>query len=93
MAGADQGRGRTRPDRPLPVRPARVPGRPPQRGARPLPDAVADAYAAPLTTLALALVDWTDPAVLTLTPEADAVMLAYQKVTESPPARHDWHRS
>ncbi|MFI9775745.1 DUF3987 domain-containing protein [Streptomyces sp. NPDC051956] len=31
----------------------------------------------------LALADWTDPALLTLTPEADAVMLAFQKVTEA----------
>ncbi|MET7715268.1 YfjI family protein [Streptomyces sp. NPDC005407] len=48
-----------------------------------IPDAVADAYAAQLAGLTTALVDWTDPAVLTLTPEADAVMHAYQKVTES----------
>lgn len=40
-------------------------------------------YARQLSGLTLALTDWTDPAVLALTPEADAVMLAYQKVTES----------
>jgi len=49
----------------------------------PIPDQVADQYAQQLSTLTLALVDWTDPAVLTLSPEADAVMLAYQKVTEA----------
>ncbi|MEV6785544.1 YfjI family protein [Streptomyces sp. NPDC051098] len=43
----------------------------------------ATAYAQRLSGLTMALADWTDPAVLTLTPEADAVMLAYQKVTES----------
>ncbi|MFV5996323.1 YfjI family protein [Streptomyces sp. NPDC056231] len=40
-------------------------------------------YAHRLGGLTMALADWTDPAVLTLSPEADAVMLAYQKVTES----------
>ncbi|WP_326671251.1 YfjI family protein [Streptomyces sp. NBC_01257] len=40
-------------------------------------------YARQLGGLTLALADWTDPAVLTLTPEADTVMLAYQRVTES----------
>ncbi|CAM5547650.1 hypothetical protein SCALM49S_09416 [Streptomyces californicus] len=48
-----------------------------------LPEETAAAYAKQLGGLALALADWTDPAVLTLTPEADAVLLAYQKVTES----------
>ncbi|MFC8020533.1 YfjI family protein [[Kitasatospora] papulosa] len=43
----------------------------------------ATTYAQRLSGLTMALADWTDPAVLTLTPEADAVMLAYQKVTES----------
>ncbi|WP_327297117.1 YfjI family protein [Streptomyces sp. NBC_01197] len=41
------------------------------------------AYTRTLGGLTMALADWTDPAVLTLSPEADAVMLAYQKVTES----------
>ncbi|MFF4288684.1 YfjI family protein [Streptomyces sp. NPDC001633] len=48
-----------------------------------IPDDVAQTYALRLGGLAMAMADWTDPAVLTLTPEADAVMLAYQKVTES----------
>jgi hypothetical protein len=48
-----------------------------------IPDQVAAAYTERLGGLALALAGWTDPALLTLTPEADAVLLAYQKVTES----------
>jgi hypothetical protein len=50
-----------------------------------LDEQIAATYAAQLggLTLALALADWTEPALVTLTPEADAVMLAYQKVTES----------
>ncbi|MFD4178972.1 YfjI family protein [Streptomyces anulatus] len=48
-----------------------------------LPEETAAAYAKQLGGLTLALADWTDPAVLTLTPDADAVLLAYQKVTES----------
>ncbi|GHC33196.1 YfjI family protein [Streptomyces cinnamoneus] len=48
-----------------------------------IPDGVADAYARRLGGLALAMNGWTDPALLTLTPEADVVLLAYQKVTES----------
>ena len=49
----------------------------------PIPDDVADAYATRLSALTRELADWTEAAVLTLTPEADAVMLAYQKVTEA----------
>ncbi|QHY96634.1 hypothetical protein SSPS47_16120 [Streptomyces sp. S4.7] len=48
-----------------------------------LSEETATTYAKRLGGLAMALADWTDPALLTLTPEADAVMLAYQKVTES----------
>ncbi|RST04585.1 DUF3987 domain-containing protein [Streptomyces sp. WAC07149] len=48
-----------------------------------LDEETADAYTRQLAGLTLALAGWTDPAVLTLTPEADAVILAYQKVTES----------
>lgn len=48
-----------------------------------IPDDVAATYAQHLGGLAMAMNGWTDPALLTLTPEADAVMLAYQKVTES----------
>ncbi|MEU9132817.1 YfjI family protein [Kitasatospora sp. NPDC048540] len=49
----------------------------------PIPDQVVDAYGERLAALTRDLADWTDPAVVTLTPEADAVMLAYQKVTEA----------
>lgn len=49
----------------------------------PIPDEVADTYSEHLMALATELADWTDPAVLQLTPEADAVLLAFQKVTES----------
>ncbi|WP_405728862.1 YfjI family protein [Streptomyces sp. NBC_01537] len=48
-----------------------------------IPEPVATAYTHHLAGLTLALADWTDPAVLTLTPEADAVMLAYQRTTEA----------
>ena len=48
-----------------------------------IPDDVAATYAQRLGGLTMAMADWTDPAVLTLAPEADAVMLAYQRVTES----------
>ncbi|WP_441251477.1 YfjI family protein [Kitasatospora sp. McL0602] len=47
-----------------------------------IPEAVADTYAKTLGTLTLALAGWTDPAVLTLTPEADAVLLEHQNATE-----------
>ncbi|MFE0651747.1 YfjI family protein [Streptomyces sp. NPDC059534] len=43
----------------------------------------ADTYALKLGRLALTLASWTHPAELTLSPEADAVLLAYQRVTES----------
>ncbi|WP_062209519.1 YfjI family protein [Streptomyces sp. NBRC 109706] len=48
-----------------------------------IPEEVADTYTRQLGALAMDLAGWTDPAILTLSPEADAVMLAYQKVTES----------
>ncbi|WP_327362906.1 YfjI family protein [Streptomyces sp. NBC_01296] len=48
-----------------------------------LAEETADTYTRQLAGLTLALAGMTDPAILTLTPEADAVMLAYQKVTES----------
>ena len=48
-----------------------------------IPDEVAATYAQHLGGLAMALAGWTDPALLTLAPEADAAMLAYQKVTEA----------
>ncbi|MFI9290816.1 YfjI family protein [Streptomyces gardneri] len=46
------------------------------------PDTAAT-YAHKLGRLALTLAAWTETAELTLTPEADAVLLAYQRVTES----------
>ncbi|MET9483511.1 YfjI family protein [Streptomyces sp. NPDC006638] len=48
-----------------------------------IPEQVSDTYTRQLAGLAMALADWTDPAVLILSSEADAVMLAYQRVTES----------
>ncbi|MEU4955629.1 YfjI family protein [Streptomyces lavendulae] len=48
-----------------------------------LSEDTAATYTRQLAGLTLALAGWTDPAILTLTPEADAVILAYQKVTES----------
>ncbi|MFD7642323.1 YfjI family protein [Kitasatospora sp. NPDC059795] len=47
-----------------------------------IPEHVADTYVAQLTALAVTMHEWTDPAVLTLSPEADAVLLAYQYRTE-----------
>ncbi|KJY38137.1 DNA primase [Streptomyces sp. NRRL S-495] len=49
----------------------------------PISDEVVDTYGRHLVALTTELADWTDPAIIQLTPEADAVMLAYQKVTES----------
>ncbi|MEU7120986.1 YfjI family protein [Streptomyces zaomyceticus] len=43
----------------------------------------ADTYTQKLGRLALTLAGWTEAVELTLTPEADAVLLAYQRVTES----------
>ncbi|MFD4144357.1 YfjI family protein, partial [Streptomyces sp. NPDC058572] len=48
-----------------------------------LDEQVAATYTKQLAGLTLALADWADPAILTLTPEADTVLLAFQKVTES----------
>ncbi|MET8677284.1 YfjI family protein [Streptomyces sp. NPDC004647] len=48
-----------------------------------LDEEAAATYAKRLGGLTLALAGWTDPALLQLTPEADAVLLAFQKVTES----------
>ncbi|MFG2195841.1 YfjI family protein [Streptomyces sp. NPDC048639] len=48
-----------------------------------LDEQVAATYAKHVGGLTLALADWTDPALLQLTPEADAVLLAFQRVTES----------
>ena len=48
----------------------------------PIPDAVAEDYERRVTAITLALADWTDPAVLQLSPEADAALVAYQKRQE-----------
>ncbi|MFJ2868478.1 YfjI family protein [Kitasatospora sp. NPDC087314] len=47
-----------------------------------VPDEVADAYAEKIRTLTLAMADWTDPAVLTLSSEAAEVMLAHRTQVE-----------
>lgn len=49
----------------------------------PVPADVADTYAQRLGALVLALADRTDPAVLPLTPDADAVLVTRQERTES----------
>ncbi|MFD5437035.1 YfjI family protein [Kitasatospora sp. NPDC127067] len=43
-----------------------------------IPDEVADEYERKVTALTLAMADWTDPAVLTTTPEAGAALVAFQ---------------
>ncbi|MDJ1138504.1 YfjI family protein [Streptomyces iconiensis] len=48
-----------------------------------IPDDVSETYSRRLAGLTLDMADWRDPALLALTPEADAVLLAYQRVTES----------
>jgi hypothetical protein len=48
----------------------------------PVPDEIAATYAANVVTLTLALADWTDPAVLQLTPEADALLVGFQERLE-----------
>jgi replicative DNA helicase len=47
-----------------------------------VPDAVRAAYGAQVKTLALSLADWTDPAVLVLTPEARKLLREYQEEIE-----------
>ncbi|MER8099418.1 YfjI family protein [Kitasatospora sp. NPDC094016] len=47
-----------------------------------VPDDVADTYAEKVRTLTLAMAEWTDPAVLTLSPEAAAVMLEHRRDVE-----------
>jgi replicative DNA helicase len=51
-------------------------------GAEPVPTEVADRYDDRLCRLAKALNEWTDPAVLTLDPEAAALLLDYERRTE-----------
>ncbi|TKA09531.1 YfjI family protein [Actinacidiphila oryziradicis] len=48
----------------------------------PVPADVAAAYAANITDLTLSLAEWTDPAVVQLTPAADAALIAYQQRIE-----------
>ncbi|MEU8133780.1 YfjI family protein [Streptodolium elevatio] len=48
----------------------------------PVPEQVADTYARRLGALVLALADWTDPAVLPLTPDANAALVERQEHTE-----------
>ncbi|MFB7617168.1 DUF3987 domain-containing protein [Kitasatospora sp. NPDC056181] len=48
----------------------------------PVPPAVSEAYERNITSLTLALADWTDPAVLQLTPGADALLIAFQERLE-----------
>jgi hypothetical protein len=51
-------------------------------GADPVPEDVHAAYAANVRTLVLTFAEWTDPAVLTLTPEAAALLLAAEQQLE-----------
>jgi replicative DNA helicase len=51
-------------------------------GMPPVPEAVRDAYAANVRTLVLTLAEWTDPAVLTLTPDAAEMVLQAERDLE-----------
>lgn len=51
-------------------------------GAPPVPQDVQETYAANVSTLVLTLAEWTDPAVLVLTPEAAEVVLAAEEAIE-----------
>lgn len=48
----------------------------------PVPEDVAAAYSRNVIALTLSLADWTDPAVIQLTPDADAALLAFQERLE-----------
>lgn len=48
----------------------------------PIPETIADAYEKNLSALTLSLADWTDPAVIPLTPDADHVMVDFQRQVE-----------
>ncbi|MFE2183293.1 YfjI family protein [Streptomyces sp. NPDC059455] len=48
----------------------------------PIPDAVAETYERNITALALALADWTDPAVLQLSPGAHDALVAFEERQE-----------
>ncbi|WP_433793298.1 DUF3987 domain-containing protein [Actinoplanes sp. CA-252034] len=51
-------------------------------GADPVPEQVAAAYATNLHTLILSLAEWTDPAVLPLTPDANDLVLDIERAVE-----------
>ncbi|MFG2148647.1 YfjI family protein [Streptomyces sp. NPDC048696] len=48
----------------------------------PVPEETAAAYTARVIDLTLSLAEWTDPAVIQLTPEADTALIAYQEHIE-----------
>jgi hypothetical protein len=48
----------------------------------PVPEAVAETYGRNVVALTLALADWTDPAVIQLTPEADTALQRFQERME-----------
>ncbi|WP_049579108.1 YfjI family protein [Streptomyces sp. SBT349] len=48
----------------------------------PVPEQVAGAYRQRVIDLTLSLADWTDPAVIQLTPDADRVLIAFQERLE-----------
>ncbi|MGW0559960.1 YfjI family protein [Streptomyces sp. NPDC003016] len=48
----------------------------------PVPEEVAARYENSVTALTLSLADWTDPAVIQLTPQADAALIAFDKRLE-----------
>ncbi|MGW3943285.1 YfjI family protein [Streptomyces phaeochromogenes] len=48
----------------------------------PVPEQTAATYTARVIALTLSLAEWTDPAVIQLSPEADAALIAYQKRLE-----------
>ncbi|MEU6647636.1 DUF3987 domain-containing protein [Saccharomonospora sp. NPDC046836] len=47
-----------------------------------VPDHVSDTYERNITALTLSLADWTDPAVLQLSPAADKALIAYEEAIE-----------
>ncbi len=48
----------------------------------PVPEETATTYTTRVTDLTLSLAEWTDPAVIQLSPEADTALIAYQKRIE-----------
>lgn len=53
-----------------------------QMGAPAVPPAVSTAYSENLRALVCALADWTDPAVLPVTPDADTAILELERAIE-----------